>query len=69
MSTFLFQICIFLFTDGYTLAEVTWFMTYKKFLICLLFWWAIMFPQFDFLPNNIDMSNVNLHLWIVDVFS
>ena len=41
-------------------------MKYKDFIVCLLFWWAVMFPQFDFLPNNIDINTVDFHSWIVD---
>ncbi|MBQ9266852.1 MAG: hypothetical protein IJ217_00975 [Clostridia bacterium] len=45
-------------------------MKYKKLVLCLLFWWALMFPQFNLLPENIDSSdNIEIHFWLYDTFA
>ncbi len=40
----------------------------KFITICFLFWWAIVFPQFNFLPEkNDEQSELEIHFWICDM--
>ena len=42
----------------------------KKVLIVILFWWAIMFPMFNFLPQNVDENaDIEIRFFIYDLIT
>lgn len=47
-------------------------MNFKKTFVFLLFWWAIMFPNFFFSDeelSNLEARNVSYRIWIYDVLA
>lgn len=43
---------------------------FKIILICMLFWWAIIFPQYSFLPDKSNSAQeIDVHFCVYDYLS